>query len=31
MLLSYGPFFFALNQPATDGADEINIPRCRGG
>ena len=30
MLLSYGPFFFALNQPAPDGADEINIPRCRG-
>ena len=55
MLLSYGPFFFALNypsrcrgrnskdcfplglsffalnQPAPVGADEINIPRCRGG
>ena len=25
-----GPFFFALNQPAADGADKINIPRCRG-
>ena len=30
MLLSYGPFFFALNQPVAVGADEINIPRCRG-
>ena len=26
-----GPFFFVLNQPAAVGADEINIPRCRGG
>ena len=31
MLLSYGPFFFTLNYPWPDGADEINIPRCRGG
>ena len=31
MLLSYGAFFFVLNQPAPVGADEINIPRCRGG
>ena len=29
--LSAGPFFFTLNQPAPVGADEINIPRCRGG
>ena len=29
--LPAGPFFFALNQPAPVGADEINIPRCRGG
>ena len=28
--LPMGPFFFTLNQPAADGADEINIPRCRG-
>ena len=29
--LPAGPFFFLLNQPAPVGADEINIPRCRGG
>ena len=29
--LPAGPFFFALNQPAPVGADEINIPCCRGG
>ena len=29
--LPAGPFFFALNYPWPDGADEINIPRCRGG
>lgn len=31
MLLSYGPFFFALNQPAPVGADEINIPPAAAG
>ena len=30
MLLSYGPFFFVLNYLWPVGADEINIPRCRG-
>ena len=25
-----GASFFALNQPAADGADKINILRCRG-
>ena len=29
--LPAGPFFFVLNYPWPDGADEINIPRCRGG
>ena len=29
--LTVGPFFFTLNYPWPDGADEINIPRCRGG
>ncbi len=27
----WGASFFVLNQPAPVGADEINIPRCRGG
>ena len=30
MLLSYGPFFFALNYPWPVGADGINIPHCAG-
>ena len=29
--LPMGLSFFVLNYPAPVGADEINIPRCRGG